>query len=56
MDVEDEEGFARALRRILEDPEQADRIGREARRTIISELSLRSTAERYRELYSRLVV
>ncbi len=55
VEPEDPEVLAQAIKRLLDDPEFARRLGREARSTVEEKYSLQLVAERYIKLYRELL-
>ncbi len=55
FDAEDSQQMARHILRLLHEPPYAHRLGQEARKTVLANFSLDSVAERYLELYTRLL-
>lgn len=55
LDPEDKSGFKKNILKILTDESFASKIGQNAREKVVEKFSIESIAEKYRELFDRLV-
>jgi len=55
VDPDDEEALAVALAHVLEKPEEAARLGRHARETVVNRYDIRQTAERWLDAYGSVL-
>lgn len=55
VNSDDVEGLCKALRYLIDFPEERARLGKEARRTVENDYSLTAIAKRYTELYNELL-
>jgi glycosyltransferase involved in cell wall biosynthesis len=55
IEPQDVEGWCRAISQLLENPEQAQKLGRAAREIVTSQYSIRVIVDQYLAIYERLL-